>query len=116
MKKILIQSILILFVITNWVQSQKLRPRDMGLEIGLFQTGKWNAITDVYGVKVGHETIIRGDKVRTGVTIILPHSENLFDKKVMAAVHVTNGLGRLWVLLKLKNWGLSKHPLVLQIH
>ena len=111
MKKILIQSILILFVITNWVQSQKLRPRDMGLEIGLFQTGKWNAITDVYGVKVGHETIIRGDKVRTGVTIILPHSENLFDKKVMAAVHVTNGFGKALGFTQIEELGTIETPI-----
>ena len=113
MKKILIQSILILFVITNWVQSQKLRPRDMGLEIGLFQTGKWNAITDVYGVKVGHETIIRGDKVRTGVTIILPHSENLFDKKVMAAVHVTNGFGKALGFTQVEELGTIETPIAL---
>ncbi len=111
MKKILIQSILILFVITNWVQSQKLRPRDMGLEIGLFQTGKWNAITDVYGVKVGHETIIRGDKVRTGVTIILPHGENLFDKKVMAAVHVTNGFGKALGFTQVEELGTIETPI-----
>ena len=111
MKKILIQSILILFVITNWVQSQKLRPRDMGLEIGLFQTGKWNAITDVYGVKVGHETIIRGDKVRTGVTIILPHSENLFDKKVLAAVHVTNGFGKALGFTQIEELGTIETPI-----
>ena len=111
MKKILIQSILILFVITNWVQSQKLRPRDMGLEIGLFQTGKWNAITDVYGVKVGHETIIRGDKVRTGVTIILPHSENLFDKKIMAAVHVTNGFGKALGFTQVEELGTIETPI-----
>ena len=111
MKKILIQSILILFVITNWVQSQKLRPREMGLEIGLFQTGDWNAITDVYGVKVGHETIIRGDKVRTGVTIILPHGENLFDKKVMAAVHVTNGFGKALGFTQVEELGTIETPI-----
>ena len=111
MKKILIQSILILFVINNWAQSQKLRPRDMGLEIGLFQTGKWNAITDVSGVKVGHETIIRGDKVRTGVTIILPHGENLFDKKVMAAVHVTNGFGKALGFTQVEELGTIETPI-----
>ena len=111
MKKILIQSILILFVINNWAQSQKLRPREMGLEIGLFQTGDWNAITDVYGVKVGHETIIRGDKVRTGVTIILPHGENLFDKKVMAAVHVTNGFGKALGFTQVEELGTIETPI-----
>ncbi|SVD90040.1 uncharacterized protein METZ01_LOCUS442894, partial [marine metagenome] len=49
MKKFLIQSILTLLIINNWAQSQKIRPREMGLEIGLFQPGQWNAITDVHG-------------------------------------------------------------------
>ena len=111
MKKFVIQSFLILFVINNWVQSQKIRPREMGLEIGLFHTGEWNAITDVYGVKVGHETIIRGDKVRTGVTIILPHGENLFDKKVMAAVHVTNGFGKALGFTQVEELGTIETPI-----
>ncbi len=111
MKKFLIQAILTLFIINNCAQSQKIRPREMGLQIGLFQTGKWNAITDVYGVKVGHETIIRGDKVRTGVTIILPHGENLFEKKVMAAVHVTNGFGKALGFTQVEELGTIETPI-----
>ena len=111
MKKFLIQAILTFIIINNWGQSHKIRPRDIGLEIGLFQTGKWNAITDVYGVKVGHETIIRGDKVRTGVTIILPHRENLFDKKVMAAVHVTNGFGKALGFTQVEELGTIETPI-----
>jgi len=61
---------LILLLILSPLFGQKTRPRDMGLEIGLFKTGEWNAITDVEGVRVGHETLIVGDSVRTGVTII----------------------------------------------
>ena len=74
--------------------AQRKRARDLGIEIGIFQTGKWNAITDVKGVAVGHETIIKGDNVRTGVTIIKPHSGDLYNDKVMAAVHVINGFGK----------------------
>ena len=36
------------------------RARDLGLPLGRFKPGKWNAITDVEGVLVGHSTIIRG--------------------------------------------------------
>ena len=64
---------LIILLILSVLFVQKSRPRDMGLEIGLFKTGEWNAITDVKGVLVGHETLILGDSVRTGVTIIKPH-------------------------------------------
>ena len=111
MKKFLIQAILTFIIINNWAQSQKIRPREMGLEIGLFQTGKWNAITDVYGVKVGHETIIRGDNVRTGVTIILPHGGNLFENKVMAAVHVTNGFGKALGFTQVEELGTIETPI-----
>ena len=111
MKKFLIQSILTLLIINNWAQSQKIRPREMGIEIGLFQTGKWNAITDVYGVKVGHETVITGNNVRTGVTIILPHGENLFENKVMAAVHVTNGFGKALGFTQVEELGTIETPI-----
>ena len=111
MKKFLIQSILTLLIINNWAQSQKIRPREMGLEIGLFQTGEWNAITDVNGVKVGHETIIQGDNVRTGVTIIVPHEGNLFKDKVMAAVYVTNGFGKALGFTQVEELGTIETPI-----
>ena len=111
MKKFLIQSILTLLIINNWAQSQKIRPREMGLEIGLFQPGQWNAITDVSGVKVGHETIIRGDNVRTGVTIISPHDGNLFENKVMGAVHVTNGFGKALGFTQVEELGTIETPI-----
>ena len=111
MKKFLIQSILTLLIINNWAQSQKMRPREMGLEIGLFQPGQWNAITDVNGVKVGHETIIRGDNVRTGVTIISPHDGNIFENKVMGAVHVTNGFGKALGFTQVEELGTIETPI-----
>jgi len=37
-----------------------------------YSSGKYNSITDVPGVKVGHSTIIKGDNVRTGVTVVIP--------------------------------------------
>ena len=111
MKKFLIQAILTFFIINNWGQSQKIRPREMGIEIGLFQTGKWNAITDVYGVKVWHETVITGNNDRTGVTIILPHGENLFENKVMAAIHVTNGFGKALGFTQVEELGTIETPI-----
>src|SRR5688572_20960862 len=62
------------------------RTRDLGLKIGILQTGPNNSITDVSGVLVGHTTVIRGDNIRTGVTAILPHNVNLFREKVPGAV------------------------------
>ena len=45
------------------------RPRARALGIPFDGTpGPWNAITDVPGVEVGYETLVRGASVRTGVT------------------------------------------------
>jgi D-aminopeptidase len=60
------------------------RARDVGLVIGTFPTGEFNAITDVAGVKVGHSTIIEGDDIRTGVTAIIPGPGNLYTHPIPA--------------------------------
>ena len=71
------------------------RARELGIVPGILPVGKWNAITDVGGVRVGHVTLIEGDDIRTGVTAILPHDGNLFQDKVPAAIVVGNGFGKL---------------------
>ena len=111
MKKLIFNRIFLLFVLSAMIIAQKIRPRDMGLEIGLFKTGEWNAITDVSGVQVGHETLIQGDSVRTGVTIIKPHSGNLFKDKVMGAVYVTNGFGKAIGFTQVAELGTIETPI-----
>src|ERR1041385_886231 len=54
------------------------RARELGIHPGIYDRGPNNAITDVPGVLVGQVTVTEGDNVRTGVTVILPHSGNLF--------------------------------------
>lgn len=56
--------------------------RAYGIRIGVLQPAKWNAITDVPGVEVGQKTLIEGDNVRTGVTVVLPYAGNIFQQKV----------------------------------
>ena len=102
-----------LLIVCSFLMGQKTRPRDMGLEIGLFNTGKWNAITDVAGVTVGHETIIENDSVRTGVTVIIPHEGGLYKEKVMAAVHVTNGYGKAVGFTQIEELGTIETPIAL---
>src|SRR5437763_17149001 len=77
--------------------SSKTRPRasDLALKVGILPTGPLNAITDVAGVEDGHTTIISGDNVRTGVTAILPHSDNHYRDKVPGAIFVGTGFGKL---------------------
>jgi D-aminopeptidase len=71
------------------------RPREAGVVTGILPPGPHDAITDVAGVRVGHATVIAGDDVRTGVTVVLPHPGNIFQDKVPAAIHVANGFGKL---------------------
>lgn len=89
------------------------RPRDLGIQIGVLQPGKLNAITDVAGVKVGHVTLIKGDSIRTGVTAILPHDQNIFQSKVPAAIYVGNGFGKLAGYTQVEELGNLETPIVL---
>lgn len=80
---------------------------------GVLAPGKWNAITDVPGVRVGHRTIVEGEAIRTGVTAILPHDGNLFQRKVPAAVYVGNGFGKAAGFLQVRELGNIETPIVL---
>ena len=93
--------------------SQNERIRDHGIELGVLPTGPENAITDVPGVRVGHKTLIRGNSVRTGVTAILPHSGNLFQEKVPAAIYIGNGFGKLAGYSQVEELGSIETPIVL---
>jgi len=111
MKKLTLKQLFFFFLLIAITYSQELRPRDMGVQIGIFKTGKWNAITDVDGVQVGHETLIYGDSVRTGVTIIKPHGGNLFENKVMGSVYVTNGFGKAIGFTQVEELGTIETPI-----
>lgn len=89
------------------------RVREIGLKIGILETGAQNSITDVAGVKVGQKTIIRGDNVRTGVTAIIPHGGNLFKEKVPGAIFVGNGFGKLMGSTQVNELGEIETPILL---
>jgi len=82
---------------------RRYRARELGLVVGILPTGKFNAITDVKGVKVGHKTIILGDSIRTGVTVIIPHDGDIFKEKVPCAFYAGNAFGKFLAQRKLKN-------------
>ncbi len=106
--------LLLIFVLIN-IQSfsQNKRLRDYGINIGVLKVGKNNSITDVKGVKVGHTTLIVGDSIRTGVTAILPHSKNIFQLKVPAAIYIGNGFGKLAGYSQVKELGNIETPIIL---
>ncbi len=107
-------SILILFIMADNTFSQdRERARDLGIHTGILPTGEWNAITDVEGVKVGHRTLHEEEDIRTGVTAILPHSDNLFRNRVPAAVYVGNGFGKALGFTQVQELGELETPLAL---
>lgn len=107
-------SLLILFIFPIMLKAQeKKRARDYGIEIGVMPTGKLNAITDVAGVEVGQTTLIKGDSIRTGVTVILPFAGNIFQQKVPAAIFVGNGFGKLAGSTQVNELGNLETPIAL---
>ncbi len=99
-------------LLINFCYAQK-RPRDLGIKIGVLPVGENNAITDVRGVTAGHATIIKDDNIRTGVTAILPHQENIFQQKVPAAIYIGNGFGKLAGYTQVKELGNLETPIIL---
>ena len=94
--------------------ANKLRPRELGIEIGVLKTGTHNAITDVEGVLVGQTTLI-DDSVgmRTGVTAIIPHTENIFKNKVPCGIFLGNAFGKMVGYPQVKELGNLETPIVL---
>ena len=94
--------------------------QDLGIKIGQYETGEWNAITDVPGVKVGHVTINEGQgalqpgegPVRTGATVIIPR-EDVWHYKVPAGAFVLNGTGEMTGLAWVAESGFLEYPIAL---
>jgi D-aminopeptidase len=84
------------------------RARDIGIEIGDLAPGPLNAITDVEGVRVGHTTLIEGDDVRTGVTVVVPP-----ELPVFAAPFRLNGNGEVTGLQWMRESGQLTTPIAI---
>ena len=94
-------------------QSPRPRAREAGVVAGPLPTGRFNAITDVPGVRVGHTTLVAGERIRTGVTAIMPHGGNLFREKVAGAVYVFNAFGKLAGSTQVEELGEIETPILL---
>jgi D-aminopeptidase len=84
------------------------RSRDLGIHIGELEPGRYDAITDVAGVRVGHATLIEGSDVRTGVTVVVPSELPLF-----AGTHRLNGNGELTGLEWVRESGFVTTPIAI---
>jgi D-aminopeptidase len=97
----------------SFAEKPRPRAREAGVVTGILPAGPLNAITDVAGVMVGHATLIVGEHIRTGVTVVLPHSGNVFRDKVPAAIFVTNGFGKLTGVTQVEELGTLETPIAL---
>jgi D-aminopeptidase len=94
------------------------RARDLGVPFE-GTPGKFNAITDVQGVEVGHTTLISGEgklvvgkgPVRTGVTAILPRGKK-YDP-VFAGWSALNGNGELTGAAWVEESGFAEGPIMI---
>ncbi|QBD77733.1 S58 family peptidase [Ktedonosporobacter rubrisoli] len=75
----------------------RMRLRDLGIRIGRFPTGVFNAITDVPGILVGHKTLIHDEPrvARTGVTMIVPRNGEIWQDHAFAGYFSFNGCGEM---------------------
>jgi D-aminopeptidase len=85
-----------------------MRARDLGISIGDGVPAPRNAITDIPGVRVGQTTLIEGDSIRTGVTVVVPPETPLF-----AGCHRLNGNGELTGLEWVRESGLLTTPIAI---
>ncbi|MFN8059213.1 MAG: P1 family peptidase [Vicinamibacterales bacterium] len=98
----------------------RVRARDLGIAVGRYPTGRYNAITDVDGVLVGHSTIVRGSgplvvgqgPVRSGVTAVLPRQDIWFNG-VFAATHTLNGDGEMTGVHWIRDLETLTHPILI---
>ena len=98
-----------------------MRTRDLGIVIGRGRPGPDNAITDVAGVRVGHATIVEGDgplvvgrgPVRTGVTVVIPHTASDWSEPVYAGCHRLNGNGEMTGLEWIRESGKLTGPVAI---
>jgi D-aminopeptidase len=86
------------------------RARDLGIVLGELEPGPLNAITDVPGVSVGQTTLVEGEDVRTGVTVVLPTADG---SPCFAGSHRLNGNGELTGLEWVRESGFLTTPVAL---
>lgn len=98
--------------------------RTFGISIGRYPTGRFNAITDVEGIAVGHITHEEDNVpdpdhpakttcIRTGITAIVPGGIGLFNNHLQAGGFVLNGIGEMSGLTQAMEWGWLETPILL---
>ena len=109
----MVASVVVFGFLPGAMAAQRATARDLGVVVGVLTPGPLNAITDVVGVRVGQVTVAHGDSINTGVTAVLPPGDNVFRRKVPAAIVVGNGFGKLAGVTQVRELGELESPVVL---
>lgn len=89
------------------------RARDLGIPFDFGTPGKWNAITDVPGLEVGHVTLVEGAGVRTGITAVLPRGKGDESRQPCFAGYFSlNGNGEMTGVAWLQESGMLEGPVL----
>ena len=99
---------LALLALLSATQAQA-RARDLGIPFE-GTPGPLDAITDVPGVEVGQKTLIVGEDVRTGVTVILPRG-HADPRPVHGGFFNLNGNGEMTAQSYLQDFGIVQGPI-----
>jgi D-aminopeptidase len=86
----------------------RVRAREVGIAVGTGEPAPLNALTDVSGVRVGHTTLIEGESVRTGVSVMVPTEDR---RPVFAGFHRLNGNGEVTGTHWIRESGLLTTPI-----
>ena len=85
-------------------------PLEKKMPLQIFPESLWAIV--IPGVTVGHCTIDT-PRHKTGVTVILPSPENIFQNKLPASAYVLNGFGKTAGLLQVQELGTLESPIAL---
>jgi D-aminopeptidase len=96
------------------------RAADLGIRIGLLQSGPTNSVLDVDGVGLGHTTVHRDEPdppagrgvARTGVTVLCL-ADDAYHRRVPAGGAVLNGAGECTGFITAAEWGCIETPVFL---
>lgn len=113
----------IAFLIANFLKLEKIIDQDKIfnlndyyfkriIKIGELASGKLNAITDIEDVLVGMVDVKDND-FNTGITLVYPHSGNIFQEKVVASTYVFNGFGKSVGLVQIDELGSIETPIAM---
>ncbi len=85
---------------------------ELGIKVGRYEHGKRNSMADL-GIRVGHSTVIEGNDVRTGVTVLLPPVRNPYTERLFAGVYTFNGFSKPIGFVQIEELGYIETPVAL---